>query len=448
MLSARIYHHKIIPVVVLVLIAALFVDTLLIRISELSRSPSTSLWKILVFIIIGVTYTTAQFLILGFVRQKSEEIRKTGTLYLNHIDKIVMIVQCVLAGVFSLTLLQIITTSYYDTLILTFAIATSYTLSITLMGLLAQHFLSWFRSKRDLVVLLYGLSSAMIACNAVFTLLLLGIIAPSMPAQVGEQIAGITRFIVTGSVTNSFNSVYVASSIVSFILLWTATAFLLRHYSQRFGRVKYWIIISLPLVYFLTQFPALFLNLFAPLLISNPAFFGIFFTLIFSLSNLSGGILFAIAFLIVARNLMNTSVVRNYMTITAYGLILLFLSNQGIILISAGGSYPPFGLVTISFMGLSSYLIIIGIYSSAISVSQDVKLRKSIRNSVQEQSKILDSIGTAQMEQELERKVLMITREQQENMTEETGVQSSINEDEVRKYLDQVIREVKSERDL
>jgi hypothetical protein len=449
MLYAQLYNDKIILAVIIAIITALFVDTSLIRISELLiRSPSTSVWKIFVFIIIGITYAAGQFLILGYVRRKSEEIRRTGTLYLNYIDKIVTIIQYVLTAVFALILLQILTASHYDTFILTFAIATSYTLSITLMGLLAQHFFSWFRSNRHLVVLLYGLSSAMIACNSVFTLLLLGIMAPSMPTQVGEQIAGITRFIVTGSVTNFFNSIYVVSSIISFILLWTATAFLLRHYSQRLGRVKYWIIISVPLIYFLTQFPALLLNLFAPMLISNPTFFGIFFTLIFALSNLSGGVLFALAFLTIARNLTHTSVVRNYMIISAYGLILLFLSNQGIILISAGGSYPPFGLVTISFMGLSSYLIMIGIYSSAISVAQDVEFRKSIRNSVQEQSKLLDSIGTAQMEREIERRVIRISRELRENMIEETGVRSSISEEDVRGYLDQVIKEVKGKRDL
>jgi hypothetical protein len=447
MLSAQLYNDKIIPAVIIVMIAALFVDSSLIRISELIRSPSTSVWKILVFIIIGVTYAIGQFLILGFVKPKSEEIKRTGTLYLKYIDKIVTIVQYILTSFFVIVLSQILTTSYYDTLILTLAIATSYTLSISLMGLLAQHFFSWFRSNRHLVVLLYGLSSAMIACNAIFTLLLLGFMAPSMPTQVGEQIAGITRFIVTGSITNFFNSAYVVSSIISFVLLWTATAFLLRHYSQRFGRVKYWIILSVPLIYFLTQFPALFLNLFAAMLISNPTFFGIFFTLIFALSNLSGGVLFALAFLTIARNLTHTSVVRNYMIISAYGLILLFLSNQGIILISAGGPYPPFGLVTISFMGLSSYLIMIGIYSSAISVAQDVRLRKSIRSSVREQSKILDSIGTAQMEREVERKVIRITKELQENMKEETGVQSSLNEEDVRGYLDQVLREVKGKRD-
>ena len=68
--------------------------------------------------------------------------------------------------------------------------------------------------------------------------------------------------------------------------------------------------------------------------------------------------------------------------------------------------YPPFGLASVSFTGLSCYLIYTGLYSSAISVSQDLALRQSIRQSVKEQSKFLDSMGTAQMEAELQTRVL------------------------------------------
>jgi hypothetical protein len=72
--------------------------------------------------------------------------------------------------------------------------------------------------------------------------------------------------------------------------------------------------------------------------------------------------------------------VRNYMIISAHGLILLSASNQAIVLTTA--PYPPFGLVTVSFVGLSSYLMLVGIYSSAISVSEDAIIRQTIRKSV------------------------------------------------------------------
>ena len=57
--------------------------------------------------------------------------------------------------------------------------------------------------------------------------------------------------------------------------------------------------------------------------------------------------------------------------------MLLFISNQAVILATA--SYPPLGLATVSFMGLSSFLVFIGIYATAVSVAEDIKLRRTIR---------------------------------------------------------------------
>jgi hypothetical protein len=86
-----------------------------------------------------------------------------------------------------------------------------------------------------------------------------------------------------------------------------------------------WTIVSIPLVY-LSQFLTLFLNLFPALFQSQPIFFNIFFTLIFTLTKPAGGALFAVAFSNVARSITHNSAVRNYMIISACGLLLL-ISN-------------------------------------------------------------------------------------------------------------------------
>jgi polyhydroxyalkanoate synthesis regulator protein len=124
--------------------------------------------------------------------------------------------------------------------------------------------------------------------------------------------------------------------------------------------------------------------------------------------------------------------------------MLLFSSNQaaGLVLIP----YPPFGLVTVSFFGLASYLLLIGIYSSAISVAEDSNLRRSIRSFAMKESRLLDSIGTAQMEEEIQKKVITFTRRNQDRMAEETGIQSSLTDEDMKEYLEQVIREVKKDR--
>jgi hypothetical protein len=92
-----------------------------------------------------------------------------------------------------------------------------------------------------------------------------------------------------------------------------------------------------------------------------------------------------------SKKCQSSEVVRDFMIISAYGLVLLFTSNQANILVF--GPYPPFGLATISFMGLSSYLVLVGIYYSAISVAEDSKLRQSIGHFALEEAKLLDSMA-------------------------------------------------------
>jgi hypothetical protein len=46
---------------------------------------------------------------------------------------------------------------------------------------------------------------------------------------------------------------------------------------------------------------------------------------------------------------------------------------------------------------MRSYLILLGIYSSVVSVCEDVKLRKSVQEFTIKEAKLLDSIGFAQL---------------------------------------------------
>ena len=88
----------------------------------------------------------------------------------------------------------------------------------------------------------------------------------------------------------------------------------------------------------------------------------------------------------------------------------------------AHGAYPPFGIATYGFTALASYFFMLGIYSSALSVSADTNLRRAIRKSVMEQS-FLDSIGTAQMEHELQKKILKIMNDSTFDPRKDSGIE-------------------------
>jgi len=312
-----------------------------------------------------------------------------------------------------------------------------------MLGLLAQRFFSWFKSNRNLVVLLYGLSGAMLAINAAFTIAFIEVILiNTVPYVQSYEGASVTPFISPGSLADLLNFPYILTTVLSFMISWVATIMILRHYSSKLRQVRYGVILSLPLLYFLLQFLPPFQSIITALPQSETVFF--IYTFIFTFSKPIGGILFGIAFWVIARTLDHTSIVRDYMIISAYGLVLLFISNQAELLVNI--FYPPFGVVTVSLMALSSYLLLLGVYSSAISVSEDSTLRQSIRQFAINEPKLLDSIGTAYMEQEIQKRVLALTRNTQRSLEEETGIQSSLTDDDVKEYLEQVIEEVKKER--
>lgn len=65
------------------------------------------------------------------------------------------------------------------------------------------------------------------------------------------------------------------------------------------------------------------------------------------------------------------------------------------------------------------YLVTIGIYVSAISLSQDAELRRSIKRVARLQSKLFDSMVIAEIEKKIEKRVMQIIRTQSVEMEKE-----------------------------
>ena len=125
---------------------------------------------------------------------------------------------------------------------------------------------------------------------------------------------------------------------------------------------------------------------------------------------------------------------------SAYGFILLSISSQVTLVAS---SYPPFGITTLMFSGLSSYLLLIGLYSTAVSLSQHAQLRKSIRKSIDEQHfKLVDQIGVSEVQREMDKRITPLIQRYSEQMNARSAVDSSISEDELKEYLQEVLRDL------
>ena len=90
-------------------------------------------------------------------------------------------------------------------------------------------------------------------------------------------------------------------------------------------------------------------------------------------------------------------------------------------------------------------MIFLGLYSTAISISQDNQLRKSIKKFATHDSNLLSSIGTAQMDQEIQRTVngmKQVVQKQEKELEEQTGIEASMADDEMKNYLREVMQEI------
>ncbi len=255
-LSHSILSSNIIFIVCSIAVVALIADASLARTSDLlSPNLSRKSEMIVVFALISVAFFVGQFMILRFVRYTSKEIHGGAKVQFYRTYKVTIAVQIVLSIVLLFVILQLVMMSYYLIMSLIVATTISYSLAIAMMVLLMKSFFSWFRTNKDFVILAYGISAATLAIHLGFTLFFAATALLDVPAEVRTAISRVP-FFVPGSIKFILDNIHGFTSILSFSVLWGATTLLLHHYSQKVGRIKYWIVVTLPLVYFLSQIPS------------------------------------------------------------------------------------------------------------------------------------------------------------------------------------------------
>jgi hypothetical protein len=172
--------------------------------------------------------------------------------------------------------------------------------------------------------------------------------------------------------------------------------------------------------------------------------FALILTLVFAWSKTIGGILFYTAFRLSARKFPRNSLLRENLIISAIGMLMIFASNQAVVLVSA--PYPPFGVLTISLVGLSSYFLYLGVYSSAATIAQDAELRRFIQKAAERNADLLQSMGSARAEEEILRKIVLVTKTHRSSLGDKTGIALQPDENEIKNYLEEVMRELRGNK--
>ena len=436
-----LYSNKKFLVVVSILIILMVADIALIRIYDIiSKQFITTDTKEILFAIISVSCLVAEYLLLEFIKPVRNKDRNKNKLHANLLYVITKAIQYVIGAIVVLLILQILLSSKYSNIVLLAIILCSYVLSIGILSVFIVRILTLLPPRRNTIfMMLFVFALGCITINAAVAMVNVSLrLGDRQPETVaffgGSGDLGKGRY-------NTLDDLYFISYTLSFISAWIATAAFLSNYAKKLGKIKYLLITASPLVFFIGQFVASFPNEISSIIKVDRFFLASFTTIIVTLSKPLGGLMLGIGFWSMTRVGKNNTHLNMALTISGFGFLLLFTSNQAILMSIV--PYPPFGIATITVMGLSAYFVVIGIYMSTISLAQDAELRRSIRRVARTQSKLFDSMVTAEIEKEIEKRVMQIIRTQSVEMETETGVQPSLNDQEIQDYLKQVIKEVK-----
>jgi hypothetical protein len=360
-----------VSLVMSVLISALIIDNLLYALlfgGSHTKELTSASGILFLILIVAVSYGSALFLLLRFVSPMHKQI-KTHTSGFNWIYRTLLITQYTLGGIIVLMTLQLVLTSHYYVGLLIATISISFTLAAIIMGLLSYRFLSWYKSSyTNAIVLLYGSTFALTAIGiGVIAAVNSSVILLENPPQIG-----VVQSVLKVHTSSSSDAAQSPKALMlyqitytplrlAFVLYWIATALLLREYSGKLGRLKFWTIISLPLAFFLG----------ASIFVSPDYEHYLLYDALLVLSALTaGGILFGITFLVMAKSMRrmtttsstNTATHRNaiayYLTISAFGTVLITISITSPVIYAP---FPPFAATAWSFLGLSSSRIILAL---------------------------------------------------------------------------------------
>jgi len=338
-------------------------------------------------------------------------------------------------------IVQIAFVKMYNSSLTLLILFSSFVPSVLFILLLVVLLVRWFRSSKNFMIIAYAISFSIVCIYLVLSIVYVNIQYTSTSEWIKAK--SLHSTLVNSSVSDlsfSFGVTLDALSLLSFVFVWIATVALLRQYRNKIGKTRFWVIIMIPLIYFLFPFETYFVNFSEAMLSGSPVIFSVIYILLFSATKQVGGILFSIVFLTAATKIKQPNL-QNSLKIAAIGIAIVFSSLEINSLLYA--AYPPYGVLTIMLMPLGSYSLFMGLFASARLASQDKKLRREFFQSAEKQLAFLQTLGKVQMEKELEKSLKSILK--RSSVLDESR-DDYRREENVRELVQEVLDELRSKR--
>ena len=430
---------------VLIIAAVTVIDTTIVGFIAFSNMELPTMYYLLLFVGMFALFSICGLILLKGTTKNTSESPKRPRTKLTWLSIVMFGSQIIIIGIFLSLIFQMFLLNSYQIVFIDIALYVTHLSALLFLSFLVVTLVKSVRSNKNLMLLSYAASFSLLCLYLIISFIYLTIQINTVAQDRGPiRVPLSIHFSVASPAAPDllilFGPILDILSLGSFVSAWIATAALLRQYRQRIGKLKYWCLVVAPLVYFLFPFGTYFINLSDELMANSPVLFSIIYVSTFSATKQVGGILFSMVFLTAAA-LVNRTELRRYLIISAIGISIIFGCIGANSLLYA--IYPPFGLITISFMPIGAYLLFNGIYGSARQVSADSELRKMLHKSAENQLSLLKTIGITQMEEELFKKfkpVLRKTERLQESDEEH------LEQEDVRLLIRDVLNEIEARR--
>jgi hypothetical protein len=413
------------------------IDSTIVKFITFSGNEIPTASYIAIFILFSIIFGIGSIMLLTSLRKNSSNSIYKQSLSVRYFHAIAFSSQLLTIGIILTIILQMIFLSKYNLILLVVSTYLTHITAILFLLFLVYVFVGWLRSKRNYTIALYMISFILISVSIVVSAIYLEYFY-SRSYSMDRKPFPIQSFVIRQEVTpfsESLSTVFDVVYLSSFIAIWMATIALLHQYRYKVGRIKYILLMSVPLIYYSFTYQSYFGNMFSYLALESPIAFGVSYVLTFSATKQVGALLFSLTFL-TASVVITKKEIRSSLLVSAIGIALLYGSIE--ITTLQYRLYPPFGLVTQAIMPLGSYLLLTGIFISSTNVARDAQLRGEISKSAMSQLTLLKTIGASQMEKELVKKF----RSAEMYTYDLEATEQAFSEEDVKQMVREVLNEL------
>ncbi len=309
-----------------------------------------------------------------------------------------------------------------------------------ILALLSFKFFQTLQFGKNRLVISYLISTALLSANFIVAYVYIESFIYLKPEFITSTYNPWASF--SPVISDELEFAYQLISVVSFIAFWIASLFLTRQYAFQSRNFRYWLLVSIPFVYFSSQFFVAYIEDINPLRqfrIDNESIYSYLYNLFINTIRIAGGVMFGLAFFVIARAISFPHLKNSIMT-SGVGLIVLAGVSSVSSLIMT--NYPLWGLISTSFSIAGSYCLMIGLDSAAYYIASDTSLRRILQKLPNKGFEIFRSLAYSEIQSIHENKLEKLSSYVYEEMQNNSLFKNSSEPADVKNYIKEVLKEV------